>query len=175
MTSNLKDVLISKRAAFSTQLISSRYEYRNTQIHTHTWPACSSTTPSFLYTVHRCRSGGDADESWRIQSWPDVRAPPIMAASPLTERAIWAAESPWRAHPFLCPALRACSQRDRLGELAGIGAPRSLAKLEHVLIVLAFSEVRIVRDSLYLMHWAGFSHVVWQVTDLYQLLHKRRE
>lgn len=76
--------------------------------------------------------------------------PPLLVASPLTERAIWAAESQRQAYPSLCPALWARSQRDRLGELAGTSAPRSLAKLQHVLMILAFSEVKNVHDSLYL-------------------------
>lgn len=96
--------------------------------------------------------------------------PPLLVASPLTERAIWAAESQRQAYPSLCPALWARSQRDRLGELAGTGAPRSLAKLQHVLMILAFSEVKNVHDSLYLTRRAGFSHAVWLVADVSQLL-----
>lgn len=68
---------------------------------------------------------GEVNESWHIQSWPDVRVPPLLAACPLTERAIWAPESQRQAHPSLCPALQACSQGDRLGELAGISASGS--------------------------------------------------
>lgn len=121
----------------------------------HTRPGSSSTaTPSFPHAVHRC--WGEANESWRIQSWPDVRVPPLLVVSPLTERAIWAAESRRQAHPSPRPALWACSQRDRLGELAGTGAPRSLAKMEHVFIILPFSGVKNMRESLYLMRRGWF-------------------
>lgn len=131
---------------------------RSRRTRRHTGPGSSTTTPSFLHAVHRCR--GEANESWRIQSRPDVRVPPLLVQSPLTERAIWAAESRRQAHPSLRPALWACSQRDRLGELAGISALRSLAKMEHVLMILAFSGVKNVHESLHLMRLVGFSHVV---------------
>lgn len=54
-----------------------------------------------------------------VQSQPDVRAPPIMAASPLTERAICVAEERRQAHPLLRPALQA----DRPRGPAGVRAP----------------------------------------------------
>lgn len=138
-------------------------------MHTHTRPGSSTATLSFLHAVHRC--WGEANESWRFQSWPDVRVPPLLVVSPLTERAIWAAESQRQAHPSLCPALWACSQRDRLRELAGISTPNSLAKLEHVLMTPAFSGVKNVQDSLHLTQRVCFSHVVRPVTDAPQLLH----
>lgn len=135
---------LCKTSQISSQQDTSTRTYTCTCKHMHLRPGSSTTTPSFLHTVHRW--WGDANESWRIQSFPDVKVPPLLAVSLLTERAIWAAESRRQAHPSLCPALWACSQRDRLGELAGIRSPDLLAKLEHVLMILAFSWVENVND-----------------------------
>lgn len=133
---------------------------KDSQEHAHTLGRAPVPPPSHFSTQSTGVGGGGANESWRIQSWPDVRVPPLLVECPLTERAIWAAESQRQAHPSPCPALWACSQRDRLGELAGISAPRSPAKLEHVLMILAFSGVKSVHDSRYSMRRVGFSHEV---------------
>lgn len=117
---------LSKRMAKNMHTPSARLQYHH--------PLVSPRSPQV--------SGGEANESWRIQSWPDVRVPPLLVVSPLTEWAIWAAESQPQAHPSWCPALWARSQRDSLGELAGISARHPLAKLEHVLMILAFSGVK---------------------------------
>lgn len=65
-------------------------------------PGSSTTTLSFLHAVHRCQ-GGEAHKSWRIQSWPDVRVPPLLVLSPLTEWAIWAAREPATGPSILVP------------------------------------------------------------------------
>lgn len=57
--------------------------------------------------------------SWHIQPWPDVRVPPLLMASPLTQRAIWATESRQQAHPSPGPAPRGgppASETAREGE-----------------------------------------------------------
>lgn len=146
-------------------------EYENTEMHTL---GQAPVSPPLHFSTLSTGVGGEgagANETWRIDSWPDVRVPPIMAVGPLTARAIWAAEKRRQAHPFLCPALRACSQWDRLGELAGVSAPRSLTKPRRVLIILQITGVKNEHDSLYLMRLFGFTHSVWPVTDVSQLLH----
>lgn len=86
--------------------------------------------------------GGEANESWRIQSWLDVRAPPLLVASPLTEWAIWAAEKaatgPDPSVPVPCPSGSGASETACESWQGWVLAARS-AKLEHVLMILAFS------------------------------------
>lgn len=87
---------------------------------------------------------------------PDVRVPPHppppLVASPLTERAIWAAESQRQAPSIAaCPALRAWSQRHRPGELV------LLPNTEQVLMILVLGGVRDVHDLLYVKRRADFS------------------
>lgn len=130
---------------------STRHKHKNIHLHMQTHatsarlqhhrPFISPHSPQVVVVV-----GGVQMKVGVSEPFSDVKVPPPLAASLLTERAIWAAESLRQAHPSLCPALWACSQRDRLGALAGIRSPDLLAKLEHVLMILAFSWVRNAND-----------------------------
>lgn len=70
-------------------------------------------------------SGGGASE--RIQSWSDVRAPPLLVLSPLTEWAIWAAREPATGPSILVPCPLGIRPARRPGR-AGSNRRSSLAR-----------------------------------------------
>uniref|UniRef100_A0A7N8XJW2 Calcineurin-like phosphoesterase domain containing 1 n=1 Tax=Mastacembelus armatus TaxID=205130 RepID=A0A7N8XJW2_9TELE len=62
--------------------------------------------------------GGDANESWRIQSFPDVRVPPLLAAGPLTRASHLGSRDPATGPsiPVPCPlGLQPVRQTGRAG------------------------------------------------------------